>query len=331
MTHLAIAIAALDSDSALTAMQQAAAVADLVELRLDLMRSFDLPRLLKNRPLPVIVTCRPEREGGAWLDGDEPNRLSILRQASLLGAEYVDLEWDVDLDEARLNRSRTRIIRSRHDFNQMLPNLPQLAAEMIASGADIVKMVGTAQRLADTAPVFEFLAQTGVPAIAIAMGPAGLLTRLLAFRYSNAFLSFAAPDPLRDPKSEIGNRKSIAGTAPGQIRGGAMQQVYRIKAMSQATTLIGLLAPDANSSPLIVEGNAWLAGQGLDAVLMPLEPAPKEPAARAAAALRQVLPLHGYLVEPPFGDVDLCFQAGDERHLRRAGPLAARLQTLLTC
>ena len=39
----------------------------LVELRLDyIARSIDLARLLKNRPTPVVVTCRRKEEGGRW-------------------------------------------------------------------------------------------------------------------------------------------------------------------------------------------------------------------------------------------------------------------------
>ena len=64
MTYLAVAISAIDTDDALTALHRVTGRADLAELRLDLMQSFDLPRLLAERPLPVIVTCRPTREGG---------------------------------------------------------------------------------------------------------------------------------------------------------------------------------------------------------------------------------------------------------------------------
>nr|MCU0718216.1 type I 3-dehydroquinate dehydratase [Pirellula sp.] len=68
--------------------------AKLVELRLDYIgRSIDLARLLKNRPTPVVVTCRRREDGGRW-ERTEEERLMLLRSAIAMGVEYVDLEDD---------------------------------------------------------------------------------------------------------------------------------------------------------------------------------------------------------------------------------------------
>jgi 3-dehydroquinate dehydratase/shikimate dehydrogenase len=287
MPSLAIAIAAPDTESVLVALRQAAGRSDLAELRLDLMKTFDLPVLLASRPLPVIVTCRPDREGGRW-QGSEAERLAVLRQAAVLGADYVDLEWDVAAEIASLDRSRTRVILSRHDFAAMPDDLAAQAVRLWQAGADVVKLVGAAQRLADCAPVLRLLAAAARPTIAIAMGEHGLLTRVLAFRYPHALLSFAAPDP----------SGAAAGTAPGQITLDAMLSIYRARAISERTQLVGLLAPDANTSPLVAEGNRWLSGQGLDAVLLPLQPVPGENGPAAAKALNAVVPFAAILDDP---------------------------------
>ena len=284
---LALALAALHTDAALAAMSQAAGRADLAELRLDLMAEFDLPRLLAGRPLPVIVTCRPRREGGQW-QGSEAERLAVLRQAAALGADYVDLEWDAAHEIASLDRSRTRVILSRHRFDAMPADLAAQAERLWAAGADAVKLVGMARGLADCAPALRLLAEATRPTIAIAMGEHGLLTRVLALRYPNALLSFAAPDP----------SGPAGGTAPGQITLGAMLDLYRVRAISERTRQIGLLAPDANVSPLLPEGNRWLARQGLDAVLLPLQPAPGENGPAAAKALNAVAPFAAMLDDP---------------------------------
>lgn len=272
-------------------MQQAAGRADLAELRLDLMDEFDLAALLAGRPLPVIVTCRPLREGGRWQSG-EVERLAVLRQAAALGADYVDLEWDAAGEIASLDRSRTKVILSRHDFNAMPDDLAAQADRLWQAGPDAVKLVGMAQRLADCTPVLRLLAAATRPTIAIAMGEHGLLSRLLAFRYRHALLSFAAPDP---PASA---GAAAAGTAPGQITLSAMRQVYRAQAITRHTMVLGLLAGDANASPLVVQGNRWLSRQGLDAVLLPLQPAPDEFAADAVLAFWHVAPLGGVIKDP---------------------------------
>ncbi len=290
MPSLAIALAAPDTAAALAVLHQAEGRADLAELRLDLMGEFDLPALLASRPLPVIVTCRPQREGGCW-QGSEAGRLAVLRQAAALGADYVDLEWDVAGEIASLDRSRTRVILSCHDFVAMPDDLAAQADRLWQAGPDAVKLVGMAQRLADCTPVLRLLAEATRPTIAVAMGEHGLLSRLLAFRYRHALLSFAAPDP---PASA----GAAAGTAPGQITLSAMREVYRAQAITRHTMLLGLLAGDANASPLVVEGNRWLARQGLDAVLLPLQPAADEFAADAVLGFWNVAPLGGVIKDP---------------------------------
>jgi len=289
MPQLAVALAAPDTAAALAAMHDAAGRADLVELRLDLMAEFDLPAMLADRPLPVIVTCRPPREGGRW-QGSEAERLAVLRQAAALGADYVDLEWDAAHELASLDRSHTRVILSRHDFAAMPADLAARVTSLWQAGADVVKLVGMANCLGDCTPVLRLLAEATRPTIAIAMGEHGLLTRVLAFRYPHALLSFAAPDPALEG--------GAAGTAPGQISLSAMRDVYRVQTITRRTMLVGLLAPDANTSLLLVEGNRWLGWQGLNAVLLPLQPAPGEFAAEALDAFCPVAPLSGVIKDP---------------------------------
>ena len=227
MTLLAVSIASPDTDSALAALHQAAPVADLAELRLDLMHEFDLLKLLNARPLPVIVTCRPQREGGQWQDS-EFNRLGALRAAAYLHADYLDLEWDAADQLTSFTPLGSRVILSRHDFTGMLADLPDQAAALWAAGADVVKLVGTASRLADILPVLELMQQATRPTIAIAMGVCGLATRLLAFRYPNTLLSFAAPD------------STAQRTAPGQISLAAMNDTFRVRSIGPDTRLVGL-------------------------------------------------------------------------------------------
>ena len=77
-----------------------------------------------------------------------------------------------------------------------------------------------------------------------------------------------------------------------------MLNLYRVRAISERTQLVGLLAPDANTSSLLVEGNRWLAGQGLDAALLPLQPAPGENGPAAAKALHAVAPFAAIFEDP---------------------------------
>ena len=81
----------------------------------------DLGRLLKDRPTPVIVTCRRKDEGGKW-EGDEEQRRTLLRSAIVAQVEYVDLEEDageIDLKSLRTLGARYLAFLS-HAFSREL-------------------------------------------------------------------------------------------------------------------------------------------------------------------------------------------------------------------
>jgi 3-dehydroquinate dehydratase type I len=70
--------------------RDAAAHADLVELRLDSVDRPDALGAIEGRRRPVIVTCRAAWEGGGFR-GSEEERERILSAAEAGGAEFVDV------------------------------------------------------------------------------------------------------------------------------------------------------------------------------------------------------------------------------------------------
>src|SRR5262249_46476415 len=129
-----------DTDACLATLRALAASISLAEIRLDLMASFDLPRLIGEAPCPLIITCRPSREGGAF-SGTENERLDILAQAMDLGCTYIDGEWDCIGALAERRSSATRLIVSRHWTDRMPADL-WATYEALRSQADVVKLVG---------------------------------------------------------------------------------------------------------------------------------------------------------------------------------------------
>lgn len=271
-TLLGVSLAAPDTDSALAAMAEIAPLADVIELRLDLIPHFDLVRLLAARPRPVVVTYRPRREGGQY-DGDETTRLGVLRQAAALGAEVIDIEWDSFAALGDVSPARRMI--SRHYFDGMPTDFAAAHAGLAAHGAEIVKLVGMAQRLADVVPVLETLAATTVPTVAIAMGGMGVLTRILAPRfYPGAWLTYAA---------------AAAGqaVAPGQISIQDLRARYRAQQLTPATPLRGILSTTANHDPRLVTLNT----PDSEVVWVPCQLAPGEDAAATRTALARWIDL----------------------------------------
>src|SRR5207247_3225278 len=72
---------------ALVDMLNASRQCDLLEVRLDRFgKSPEVGELLAAKPKPIIFSCRRPQDGGNW-DGSEEERLAILRQCIVAGAD----------------------------------------------------------------------------------------------------------------------------------------------------------------------------------------------------------------------------------------------------
>ena len=254
---LAVVVGTRTIGEARAMMSRVARIADIAELRVDLLeQALDLKALLADRPLPVIVTDRAVREGGRS-PRDDRERLALLRDAAELGAEFVDLEWDEARDGVvkDLKATGTRVILSRHAFDRMPVEIERWAADQADRGADVAKVVGMASDPRDVLPILSVLRKADRPTIAIAMGEAGIASRLLALRFDRCLLTFAAVD----------HCQSIA---PGQLPIDEMRDGFNAKRIGPSTLVFGVLAP-TRESLLLRRFNAWFLGHDVDAVAVP--------------------------------------------------------------
>ena len=157
----------------------------------------------------VVVTCRAAIEGGAFA-GSEDERLNLLRQSAALGAEYVDVERFAYPQLGPV--APTRVIVSQHDFEHMPGDFRDRWMAIRSLGADVPKVAGMANTPEDLLPVLDVLKAADRPTIAMAMGPVGLASRVLALRYPHSLLTYASLD-------------DDGGTAPGQIPLSVMERV----------------------------------------------------------------------------------------------------------
>ncbi len=246
-----------------------AAGADLAELRVDLIRDVQAVTavLRGHRPLPLILTVRSAAEGGAWTAG-EPARVETLLRLAAERPDYLDVELATWRADAQLRAAlaalpaRPQLILSHHDLGTTPTDLAAVCDLLADTPADILKAVFTAHDAADALRVLSELRRRAAtrPTILLAMGEAGLATRVLA-RSCGAFLTFAALDPRH-------------GSAPGQPTLAELRSVYRWDALGPDTRVYGVVGwPVAHSqSPLI--HNAALAAAHIDAVYLPLPVAP---------------------------------------------------------
>ncbi len=259
MNKIAASLALPHTSACLAALHTLAPAISMAEIRLDLMASFDLARLVAEAPCPLIITCRPTREGGAFT-GPETERLDILTQAMDLGCAYVDSEWDSIAALSSRRRTSTRLIVSRHWTDHMPPDLWTTYAAL-RSQADVVKLVGLAARPTDLLPVFHFLRRATSPVIGLAMGKAGQLARLLAPCFPHALLTYATPG-------------TAAITAPGQLSVQEMTETYHIHTLHPQTQIhLHLCATEAAAQAVIEQNRRVTPGE---ATYLPLVVAPED-------------------------------------------------------
>jgi 3-dehydroquinate dehydratase type I len=143
------------TDIDIAAVKKIEPIVDLFEVRIDLIGEgwMDVARQLKK---PWIACNRMVEEGGKW-DGNEARRIERLLQAVELGAKIVDIEYNAkNVDNIiKLIKKRADCLLSFHDF-QKTPSfdvLKQIVNKELKSGADICKVVTTAQTFEDNGRV----------------------------------------------------------------------------------------------------------------------------------------------------------------------------------
>jgi len=199
----------------------ATAIADILELRLDLIESPDLGTLLASATLPVIVTNRSKLDGGQF-KGPDKDRLQLLRDALRAGADYVDIEVSTPREflQPFLEESDTsKIILSYHDFSHTPEDFNLLYETMRELPGEIIKIVTYARDLADNLKMFELLKrakQEKQKLIGLCMGDLGEISRILSPLFGG-FLTF-------------GSLETGQESAPGQLPATTLKDIYRVNA-----------------------------------------------------------------------------------------------------
>ena len=285
MTQICVSVAEETTAGVIDRMADLSGIADLFEVRGDMVVDLDLLTVLRARTRPLLFTCRSAAEGGSWNDADTRRRMTLL-EAVKRGFDYVDVEFRSDFMDVVIEKSGHGLVISYHDLKGMPEDLDSLYFKMCARGADIVKIAVTPRSIADVGRVMEFARQTarggGKPLIAIALGPMGVITRILAGRYGAPFTYASAA-----PGAEAG---------AGQIPADVMAGLYRVRSVTAKTRVYGVLGRDVTRSLSPILHNRAFAARQLDAVYVPVQ-------AEALAPFMQVLPslgLSGFSVTQPF-------------------------------
>jgi 3-dehydroquinate dehydratase type I len=192
--------------------------ADFIEVRLDRLKDClenhrGLADLAAHGKTPKIATDKASRT--------ETEHQQLLIAAAKGGFDYVDVELSTPKLEALVKELKAlgaKPIVSFHKFDGSLrvSELNSVLEQEIASGAEVCKIVTTAERIEDNLTTLNFLSTTSTKAkvVCFCMGELGKISRLLSPLFGG-FFTFAS--------LERGNE-----TASGQLTIQEMKAAYKL-------------------------------------------------------------------------------------------------------
>jgi 3-dehydroquinate dehydratase/shikimate dehydrogenase len=285
-TKIAVSLAEETTAAVVDRMAALAPVADLFEVRADFVRDLDQAALIAARTRPILFTCRAESEGGRFPDRDAEARRRLLAEAVARGYDLVDVEARSGFADVVASKAGRGLVLSWHDLEGVPEDLDGIWARMAAPRPDVVKIAVTARSVADLGRLMAFAARRagarGPRLVALAMGPLGVASRILGGRHGAPF-TFASPEAGRE-------------AAPGQLPAELMAGTYRVREISSATRVYGLLGSDVLRSLSPAIQNRAFAERGIDAVYVPLQAESMD----AFAAALPALDLAGFGVTRPY-------------------------------
>jgi 3-dehydroquinate dehydratase type I len=193
-----VPIIAKDTEEAIKKINVASPLADIIEVRLDMMESFELKPIIMSSVKPVLATYRSEKQGGQGKD-DSDMAADYLISAINAGADLIDVELSMDKSQRERiidAKGKAKIIVSTHvnDWTPSGEGLKRIYKKAIMVGGDIIKIVTMASRWEDNFRVLELIPEArdeGIEIIAFCMGPLGRMSRIFSL-LMGAYMTFAS-------------------------------------------------------------------------------------------------------------------------------------------
>jgi len=218
-------------------------LADAIEFRLDYFSDFKFTRM-KVAGKITIATCRSKKDLGRF-EGREIERIALLKKASEF-ADYVDLEMEAA--RSCTIKGRKGMIVSEHSKKPMgKGKLESILKEQLDLGADICKIVSTAESFSNNIEVLKFIQRNKEKnLVCFCMGEKGALSRVLS-PLMGACFTFAS----------MGKNS----TASGQIDVMEMRKFYggKMKKPTENTKIFAIIGdPISHSLSPVLYNHAFL-------------------------------------------------------------------------
>ena len=260
---ICIAICAKTADELFSKIGMAQPLADLTEVRFDCLAPSEiraaLARISSQPELSdsLLATLRPIEQGGA-------RDISCEERRQFWTWDISKAFWGGDFEEDMIPLSlpancRNRIVSVHEDDVNPL-DVESAYGRLKNTGASVLKIASSAEDATDAIPVWALLAQAKkekMPFVPIAIGEAGKWTRILGLAHG-AFMTYAS--------LETGSE-----TAPGQISGEDLANVFRVKELNKKTEVYGIIAGDTSYSVSPWMHNAAFKEMDMNRVFVPLQ------------------------------------------------------------
>ncbi|MFC1980994.1 type I 3-dehydroquinate dehydratase [Chloroflexota bacterium] len=199
----------------LEAIKAVEPITDLFEVRIDLI-GHGWRELIGQLKKPWIACNRIAGEGGSW-HGSEAERMAELLRAVELGADVIDLELGTESLAEIVKRidKRAKLLLSYHDFKGTPPldNMRGIVERQLQAGADICKIVTTAQSFEDNLAVLQLISDyPKTRVVSFAMGPSGFTSRVFCPLVGGDF-TYASIEKGKE-------------SAPGQVTAKELTKIY---------------------------------------------------------------------------------------------------------
>ena len=205
--------------------------ADIVEVRLDYLRSINI-RVVKDLiKIPIIVTIRSVEEGG-YFAASKSVLVNLYQQAIDAGVGFLDIDYQnaaVILPKLKLNL-KTKLILSCHSQENKLDALKGILNEMKNTKANVYKLVFKAYELNDNRMalyLIDYAKELNIQFVIHAQGDEGTLSRILGNLMGNSWTYVSLDDQSQ--------------TAPGQLSIHQAKGKYYLPEKNQNCCLIGLV------------------------------------------------------------------------------------------
>lgn len=254
---------------------------ELVELCLDhFVNEPNIGDLIRVIDEPILVSCRRERDGGAW-SGTEQQRIHLLREAIVAGPAYVELDDDIAAGIPRFGK--TKRVVSHTSLKRPLSKLDDIYERCRKAGADVVKLTGLTEDLDAAWPLLAAAAQKrDVPVVGAGIGPSGLGFSLLGQKYGAPWIYAALERGME--------------AWPGQPTVRDLKEIYCCDDIERNTRFVGVIGSGDSENQMCRILNSAFRSLEKPVRCLPLIPGDL----RKLPAMLSRLKIAGLLVDPAY-------------------------------